>query len=167
MKVLITGGAGFIGSHLSHSFLKKGDEVTVIDNLITGNEKNIYDLLNNRLFKFYKEDILMFDFSRLLGFDLIYDLASPASPAVFEKMSLEILKVNSLGLFRLLDFFIESKSKRMIFASTSEVYGDPLEHPQKETYFGNVNSYGPRSCYDEGKRFAEAIIFSYIKKYKK
>ncbi|KKP86357.1 MAG: NAD-dependent epimerase/dehydratase [Candidatus Roizmanbacteria bacterium GW2011_GWA2_35_8] len=165
MKILITGGAGFIGSHLSRSFSKKGDEVTVIDNLITGDKKNIDDLLSNKAFRFYKEDLLTFDFSKLSCFDLVYDLASPASPAVFEKMALEILKVNSLGLFRLLDFFIGSKSKKMVFASTSEVYGDPLKHPQKETYFGNVNSFGPRSCYDEGKRFAEAIIYSYIKKY--
>ena len=101
------------------------------------------------------------------GFDIIYDLASPASPKDFQQLSIEILKVNSLGLINILDFFIKSNSKILVFSSTSEVYGDPSKHPQKESYFGHVNPVGIRSCYDEGKRFAEALMMAYFRKYKK
>lgn len=167
MKVLITGGAGFIGSHLTKLHLSKNDEVTVIDNYVTGSKKNLELEINNKNLKIIEADIINFDFSKLPTFDIIYDLASPASPKDFASLSIEILKTNSLGLINILDFFIKSNSKTLVFASTSEVYGDPLEHPQKETYFGNVNPNGIRSCYDESKRFAEALLMSYYRKFNK
>lgn len=167
MKILITGGAGFIGSHLTKFHLVKNDAVTVIDNFITGNKKNLESETNNKNLKIIEADIVNFNFSSLSAFDIIYDLASPASPKDFQQLSIEILKTNSLGLINILDFFIKSNSKTFVFSSTSEVYGDPLEHPQKESYFGHVNPVGPRSCYDEGKRFAEALIMAYYRKFKK
>jgi len=167
MKVLITGGAGFIGSHLTKFHLAKNDDVTVIDNFITGNKKNLKAEINNSNLKIIEADITNFNFSDLPSFDIIYDLASPASPKDFEHLSIEILKTNSLGLINILDFFIKSNSKTIVFSSTSEVYGDPEEHPQKESYFGHVNPVGLRSCYDEGKRFAEALMMAYFRKYKK
>lgn len=171
MKILITGGAGFIGSHLTKFHLAKNDDVTVIDNFITGDKKNLpFDFaqgLSNSNLKIIEADIINFNFSDLPSFDIIYDLASPASPKDFQQLSIEILKTNSLGLINILDFFIKSNSKTLVFSSTSEVYGDPQEHPQKESYFGHVNPVGLRSCYDEGKRFAEALMMSYFRKYKK
>ena len=167
MKILITGGAGFIGSHLSKFHLAKKDGVTVIDSFITGTKNNLKSEANNKNLRIIEADIVNFDFSGLPSFDLIYDLASPASPKDFKNFSVEILKANSLGLINILDFFIKSNSKTLVFSSTSEVYGDPLEHPQSETYFGNVNPNGPRSCYDEGKRFAEALMMAYFNKYQK
>lgn len=171
MKILIAGGAGFIGSHLTKFYLAKNDDVTVIDNFITGNKKNLsFDFaqdLNKNNLKIIKADITNFNFSDLPSFDIIYDFASPASPKDFQQLSIEILKTNSLGLINILDFFIKSNSKTFVFSSTSEVYGDPLEHPQKESYFGHVNPVGIRSCYDEGKRFAEALMIAYFRKYKK
>jgi nucleoside-diphosphate-sugar epimerase len=167
MKILITGGAGFIGSHLTKFHLAKNDEVIVIDNFVTGNRKNLGSEINNGNLKIIEADIINFDFSSLPSFDIIYDLASPASPKDFEILPIEILKTNSLGLMNVLDFFIKSNGKTMVFSSTSEVYGDPLEHPQKESYFGHVNPVGIRSCYDEGKRFAEALMMAYFRKYKK
>jgi len=165
MKILVAGGAGFIGNHLSRLFIQQEHEVYVIDSLVTGKKKNINDLINVGNFHFIEKDITDFDFSSLPSFDIVYDLASPASPKLFEKIPFEILKVNSLGIFNILDFFVKSKSKIFVFASTSEVYGDPEINPQNEEYFGNVNSFGPRACYDEGKRFAEAVIYTYIKKH--
>ena len=165
MSILITGGAGFIGSHLTKYFLEKNESVTVVDNFITGNKDNLKSELNNKLLNLIEADITTFNFSNLHAFDIIYDLASPASPKDFVNLSLEILKANSIGLINILDFFIKSKSKTFVFASTSEVYGDPLEHPQKESYFGNVNPIGVRSCYDEGKRFAEATLFAYQRRF--
>lgn len=167
MNILITGGAGFIGSHLTKFHLAKNDEVIVIDNFVTGNKKNLDSEKNNKDLKIIEADITNFDFSSLPCFDIIYDLASPASPKDFEILSIEILKTNSLGLMNVLDFFIKSNSKILVFSSTSEVYGDPEEHPQKESYFGHVNPVGIRSCYDEGKRFAEALMMAYFKKYKR
>lgn len=164
MKILIAGGAGFIGSHLTKFHLAKNDGVTVIDNYVTGSKKNLEAKINNKNLKIIEADITNFDFADLSNFDVIYDLASPASPAVFEKLSFEILKVNSIGLIRLLDFFVKSKSKTFVFTSSSEVYGDAKISPQPETYFGNVHTTGPRASYDEGKRFAEAIIAAYIRK---
>ena len=167
MKILITGGAGLIGSHLTKFHLAKNDEVIVIDNFITGNKRNLKTESDNNNLKIIEADITNFDFSNLPSFDIIYDLASPASPKDFEILSIEILKTNSVGLMNVLDFFVKSNSKILVFSSTSEVYGDPLEHPQKESYFGNVNPAGLRSCYDEGKRFAEALMMAYFRKYKK
>lgn len=165
MNILITGGAGFIGSHLTKYFLKKNDSVTVIDNFITGNKNNLPSESKGLKLKVIEADITNYNFSELPIFDIVYDLASPASPKDFKNLSLEILKANSLGLMNILDFFLKSKSKTFVFASTSEVYGDPLEHPQRESYFGNVNSTGIRSCYDESKRFAEATLFAYQRRF--
>jgi len=167
MNILITGGSGFIGSHLSKFHLAKNDEVIVIDNFVTGSKKNLKSEINNKNLKIIEEDVTNFDFSNPPSFDIIYDLASPASPKDFINLSIEILKANSLGLMNILDFFIKSNSKTLVFSSTSEVYGDPLEHPQKESYFGHVNPVGLRSCYDEGKRFAEALMMAYFRRYKK
>jgi len=164
MRIFITGGAGFIGSHLTKFHLSKNDDVTVIDNFVTGNRMNIPPANN---LKIIEADITNYNFSNLPTFDIVYDLASPASPKDFKNLSLEILKTNSIGLINLLDFFVKSNSGTFVFSSTSEIYGDPLEHPQKETYFGNVNSVGLRSCYDESKRFAEALMMAYFRKYKK
>lgn len=171
MQILITGGSGFIGSHLTKFHLEKNDQVTVIDNYVTGSRDNLsfdsaqdFDIKN---LKVIEADIVAFDFSKLERFDLIYDLASPASPKDFKNLSIEILKTNSLGLMNVLDFFVKSNSGTLVFSSTSEVYGDPIEHPQSESYFGNVNPTGERSCYDEGKRFAEALMMSYFRKFKK
>lgn len=174
MKILITGGAGFIGSHLAGFHLNKNDEVYVIDNLLTGSEKNIQTYINNKNFHFYKNDVLDFKFSILpstslrasnFAFDMIYHLASPASPIQYKKYPIETLLVNSEGTRKLLDFMIKSKSKKFVLASTSEVYGDPLVNPQPETYWGNVNPVGCRSCYDESKRYAEALTMAYYNKY--
>ena len=167
MKVLITGGAGFIGSHLTKFHFAKNNLVTVMDNFITGTKKNLESEKNNKNLEVIEADIVNFNFSNLPSFDIIYNLASPASPKDFQQLSLEILKTNSLGLINILDFFIKSQSKTLVFSSTSEVYGDPLEHPQKESYFGHVNPVGTRSCYDEGKRFAEALVMAYFRRYKK
>ena len=167
MRILITGGAGFIGSNLSAFHLKNNDSVTVIDNLITGSKENIKPFLNNNNFTFYQENILTFDFGLLTSdFDIVYHLASPASPIQYKKYPIETLLVNSEGTQKLLEFMKKSNSKSFVLASTSEIYGDPLVHPQIETYWGNVNPVGIRSCYDEGKRFAEAITMTYFRKYK-
>lgn len=165
MNILITGGAGFIGSHLTKFHLAKNDEVVVVDNFVTGNKKNLPS--ESESLKIIEADIVNYDFDHLPAFDIIYDLASPASPKDFQNLAIEILKTNSLGLINVLDFFIKSNSKTLVFSSTSEVYGDPLEHPQKESYFGNVNPNGIRSCYDESKRFAEALMMAYFRKYNK
>lgn len=167
MKILITGGAGFIGSPLTKFHLSKNDQVVIIDNFVTGNKKNLQTEANNKNLTIIEADIINYNFSTLPAFDIVYDLASPASPKDFGNLSLEILKTNSLGSINILDFFIKSNSKTIVFSSTSEVYGDPQEHPQKESYFGHVNPVGPRSCYDEGKRFAEALMMAYFRKYKK
>lgn len=164
MNILITGGAGFIGSHLAKYYIQKGDAVFIIDNLITGNKRNIASLDNSKL-TFLEQDITTFDFASLPKMDIIYHLASPASPIQYKKHPIETLMVNSLGTKNVFDFAQRSNSEKIVIASTSEVYGDPLEHPQKETYYGNVNSFGERSCYDEAKRFAEALAHSYIQQY--
>lgn len=161
--VLITGGAGFIGSHLCDFLIKKGFDVVAVDNLLTGSEKNIKHLENNVNFKFIKADIVS-DVPDLGKIDYIFHLASPASPVDYQNYPEETLLVNSLGTLNILRMAYKEKAVVLI-ASTSEVYGDPKEHPQKETYWGNANSFGPRACYDESKRFAEAATYIYLHKY--
>lgn len=160
---VVTGGAGFIGSHLCETLFKKGLKVICVDSLITGSEKNIAHLKKNKNFEFLKKDIVK-DELNLKEVDYIFHLASPASPYDFEKLAEEIALVNSVGTIKTLEL-ARNKGARFLLGSTSEVYGDPKEHPQKETYFGNVNSFGPRSCYDESKRFGEAMTYIYLNKY--
>lgn len=164
MKILVTGGAGFIGSHLVEALLKKGEEVICIDNLVTGSRANIQSFENDPKFTFIEKDVTQ-ELPELTGMGIgeIYHLASPASPVHYQKYSTETLMVNAIGTFNMLNLAKEFNA-RFLLASTSEVYGDPLEHPQKETYYGNVNSVGPRSMYDEGKRFAEALTIDFVKK---
>lgn len=163
MKVLITGGAGFIGSHLVDHYLAQGAEVLIIDNLITGRRDNIAQHLNNPRCQFIEGDIC--EFSRLDGgLDLIMDFASPASPFDYLKYPIETMRTASLGTMSMLEL-ARTKGASILLASTSEIYGDPLMHPQTETYWGNVNPIGPRSVYDEGKRFAEAITAAYHRQY--
>lgn len=162
-KVLVTGGSGFIGSHLCKSLLDDGFEVYCLDNLITGNKNNVEDLVSNGNFKFIEADVV--DPIKIDGkFDYVFHLASPASPIDYQNLPEETLLVNSQGTLNVLNF-AKDNSAKVLIASTSEVYGDPLAHPQKETYWGNVNSFGSRSCYDEGKRFAEAASYVFLHKY--
>jgi dTDP-glucose 4,6-dehydratase len=163
MRLLISGGAGFIGSHLCDRFIADGEQVTAIDNLSTGREANIRHLFGNTRFEFVRGDIT--EPLDLKGhFDGILDFASPASPIDFEKIPIEILKVGSFGVYHLLELAHRDNSV-FLQASTSEVYGDPEEHPQKETYWGHVNPIGPRAPYDESKRFAEAMVSAYHRRY--
>lgn len=163
---LVAGGAGFIGCHLCSLFLQHGYQVICVDNLITGHKKNIEALLKNPNFKFINLDITNPTSLKLRGVcaDFIFQLASPASPVDYHNHSEETLLANSLGTRNLLQLALKNNA-RIVIASTSEVYGDPKEHPQKESYLGNVNSFGPRACYDESKRFAEAMSFVYLHKY--
>lgn len=164
----MTGGAGFIGSHLCEKLLELRHEVICVDNLITGSEKNIKDLIDNPKFQFINDDITE-PLPEEISAQVILHLASPASPNKNNPLSyihlpIETLLANSYGTFLLLEKAREWKAK-FFFASSSEVYGDPQVHPQKEDYWGNVNPTGIRSCYDEGKRFGEAISFAYWRKY--
>ncbi|MFK7924674.1 MAG: UDP-glucuronic acid decarboxylase family protein [Bacteroidia bacterium] len=158
-KVLITGGAGFLGSHLCERFLKEGYEVVAMDNLITGNIQNIQHLFGVDGFKFVKHDVTNYTFveGRL---DYILHFASPASPIDYLKIPIQTLKVGAMGTHKILGLAKE-KGARVLIASTSEVYGDPLIHPQTEDYWGNVNPVGTRGCYDEAKRFMEAMTMAY------
>ncbi len=160
----MTGGAGFIGSHLCDKLIKSGYKVICLDNLLTGSKKNIEHLISNPNFEFVETDVCQPITYNLSPIRYLFHLASPASPADFEKIPEEVLLANSLGALNVLEIAKETKA-RLLMASTSEVYGDPKEHPQKETYWGNVNSFGPRSCYDESKRFAEAATYVYLNKY--
>lgn len=158
MRVLVTGGAGFLGSHLCDALLAEGHSVVAVDNLITGSETNIAHLAKDTRFEFIKADINQpFDAGRV---DLILNFASPASPEDYMKHGLETLKTGSYGLFNTLEL-ARKYGARFLQASTSECYGDPLIHPQTEAYWGNVNPVGPRSVYDEAKRFAEAVTMAY------
>jgi dTDP-glucose 4,6-dehydratase len=158
-KVLITGAAGFLGSHLSDRFVAEGFHVIGMDNLITGDMDNIAHLMPLREFEFYYHDVSKF--VHVPGeLDYILHFASPASPIDYLKMPIQTLKVGSLGTHNLLGL-AKAKNARMLIASTSEVYGDPLEHPQQENYWGNVNPVGPRGVYDEAKRFQEAMTMAY------
>lgn len=160
---LVTGGAGFIGSYLCDFLIAKGYRVICLDNLITGSEKNIGQLKGNPNFEFIEADVCK-SINLTEPVNYIFHLASPASPTDFEKIPEEVLLANSLGALNVLKIASGTKAK-LLMVSTSEVYGDPKEHPQKETYWGNVNSFGPRSCYDESKRFSESATYVYIKKY--
>jgi len=160
---MVTGAAGFLGSHLSDALLAQGHEVLGVDNLLTGNMRNLEHLKREPRFSFLEQDISKtFDAGAI---DYIFDFASPASPVDYMEHGIETLQVGSLGVFNLLEL---AKKHRATFflASTSECYGDPLEHPQKETYWGHVNPIGPRSVYDESKRFAEAATVAYRRYHK-
>ena len=158
-RVLITGAAGFLGSHLCDRFIKEGCEVIGMDNLLTGNIRNIEHLFPLKEFTFYHHDVSKF--VHVPGeLDYILHFASPASPIDYLKMPIQTLKVGSLGTHNLLGL-AKAKNARMIIASTSEVYGDPTQHPQTEEYWGNVNPVGPRGVYDEAKRFQEAMTMAY------
>jgi len=156
-KILITGGAGFIGSHICEKLVLQGNKVFCVDNLLTGKKDNIKHLLNTKNFKFIKKDINQKIF---LNVDEIYNLACPASPPKYQKNPVETVKASVLGSINLLELAKKVNAK-ILQASTSEIYGNPKEHPQKETYNGNVNPIGIRSCYDEGKRCAETLFFDY------
>lgn len=159
--ILVAGGAGFIGSHLCQALLEKGEKVLCLDNLVTGREENLTEFRSKPAFSFSKHDITApLEIKEPL--EEIYNLASPASPVGYQKAPLETLYANSLGVKNLLELAREKKA-RFLQTSTSEVYGEPKEHPQKESYWGNVNPIGPRSCYDEGKRFAESLIVNFAK----
>ncbi len=159
MRVLITGVAGFLGSHLADRFLADGHEVVGLDNFITGSPDNIAHLLVSEAFSFYRHDVT--EFTYVAGdLDGILHFASPASPIDYLKLPIQTLKVGSLGTHKALGL-AKTKGARFLLASTSEVYGDPAVHPQPESYWGNVNPVGPRGVYDEAKRFAEALTMAY------
>jgi len=160
-KVLITGGAGFIGSHLARKLLNDGYEVTVMDNLFTGTKANIYDMLDNHRFTFILHDVTQPFWGQ---FDLIYNLACPASPIHYQRNPVETIKTSLLGMMNVLELALKTKAK-VFHTSTSEIYGDPEIHPQPESYWGNVNTIGTRSCYDEGKRAAETLCSDYLREY--
>ena len=158
-RVLITGAAGFLGSHLCDRFIKEGMQVVAMDNLITGDLKNIEHLFKLPQFEFYHHDVSKY--IHVPGeIDYILHFASPASPIDYLKIPIQTLKVSSLGTHNVLGL-ARVKKARVLVASTSEVYGDPHVHPQTEDYWGNVNPVGPRGCYDEAKRFMEAITMAY------
>lgn len=156
---VVTGVAGFLGSHLTDLLLARGHKVIGIDNFVTGSVNNIAHLGGNPDFKFIEQDVTEFIF--LEGpVDYVWHFASPASPVDYLELPIQTLKVGSLGTHKALGL-AKNKGARFLLASTSEVYGDPLVHPQKEEYWGNVNTIGPRGCYDEAKRFAEALVMAY------
>jgi nucleoside-diphosphate-sugar epimerase len=159
VRVLLAGGAGFLGSHLSDALLARGDDVIVVDNFLTGQRKNIEKLFTHERFTFIEQDVTQ-PFTIDGHLDAVMNLASPASPDDFLRIPLEIMAVGSVGTKNLLDIAVAKKA-RYFLASTSEVYGDPLVHPQNEEYWGNVDPIGPRSCYDEAKRFSEAMTMAY------
>jgi dTDP-glucose 4,6-dehydratase len=159
VRILITGGAGFLGSHLSDRFLSEGHTVIAMDNLITGNTDNIAHLAGNPNFSFIKHDVANHIYIKG-PLDAVLHFASPASPIDYLKFPIPTLKVGALGTHNALGLAL-AKNARFLLASTSEIYGDPLEHPQKETYVGNVDTIGPRGVYDEAKRFAEALTMAY------
>ncbi len=159
MRVLVTGGAGFIGSHLCKYLLNKGYDVLCLDNFYTGTKENIKDLMDNFKFELVRHDIVQ---PILLEVDQIYHLACPASPVHYQFNPVKTTKTSVMGTINMLGIAKRVKA-RILLASTSEVYGDPKEHPQKESYWGNVNTIGPRSCYDEGKRVAETLMMDYYR----
>lgn len=156
-RILVTGGAGFIGSHLCKKLLETGNEILCLDNFFTGSKDNIVDLMDNKYFELIRHDVTQ---PILLEVDETYHLACPASPIHYQHNPVKTIKTNIMGTLNMLGLAKRIKAK-FLFTSTSEVYGDPKEHPQKETYWGNVNPVGSRSCYDEGKRCAEALCMDY------
>ena len=156
-KILVTGGAGFIGSHLCKKLIEQGNDVICIDNYFTGTKENIAELFNNPYFEAIRHDIC---FPLYVEVDEIYNLACPASPIHYQHDPVQTTKTTVHGAINMLGL-AKRVNARILQASTSEVYGDPTEHPQKEDYWGNVNPIGPRSCYDEGKRCAETLFFDY------
>lgn len=158
-KILITGGAGFIGSHLSKKLLDEGNEVLCVDNLFTGNKDNILELMDNKKFEFLRHDVT---FPLFVEVDQIYNLACPASPIHYQFDPVQTTKTSVHGAINMLGLAKRTKA-RILQASTSEVYGDPEVHPQPESYWGRVNPIGIRSCYDEGKRCAETLFFDYYR----
>ncbi len=160
-RILVTGGAGFIGSHLCERLLARGDEVLCVDNFFTSRRQNILHLMDNHMFEFMRHDIT---WPLYVEVDEIYNLACPASPVHYQFDPVQTTKTNVHGAINMLGLAKRLKVK-ILQASTSEVYGDPSEHPQKETYWGNVNPIGPRACYDEGKRCAETLFFDYYRQH--
>ncbi|RMD88023.1 MAG: SDR family oxidoreductase [Candidatus Dadabacteria bacterium] len=156
-RIVVTGGAGFIGSHLCDYLIAKGHEVIAVDNLFTGSKSNLAHLFDNDRFEFIRHDVTL---PLMLEADEIYHLACPASPVHYQYNPVKTIKTNVIGTLNMLGLAKRLKAK-FLLASTSEVYGDPKEHPQKESYWGNVNPIGPRSCYDEGKRVAETLTVNY------
>jgi UDP-glucuronate decarboxylase len=162
-NILVTGGAGFIGSHLCRELLAQGHKVVCLDNLFTGSRKNIKELLKNKNFQFIQHDIIN-PFYIKGRVDQVYNLACPASPIHYQINAIRTIKANTIGMINVLGF-ARLHQARVLQASTSEVYGDPEVHPQTESYRGNVNTIGPRACYDEGKRVAETLMFDYHRKW--
>ena len=156
---VVTGAAGFLGSHLVDLLLARGHKIIGIDNFVTGSVDNIAHLGGNPSFKFIQQDVTEFIFLDV-AVDYVWHFASPASPVDYLELPIQTLKVGSLGTHKALGL-AKNKNARFLLASTSEIYGDPLEHPQTESYWGNVNTIGPRGCYDEAKRFAEALAMAY------
>jgi dTDP-glucose 4,6-dehydratase len=159
MRIVVTGAAGFVGSHICERALERGWTVTGIDNCITGTPENVAHLMSHERFIFIEADVSA-GVPDVPGADALLHFASPASPKDYAERPLETLRVNSRGTEACCEFAVR-RGARLLFASTSEIYGDPLEHPQRETYWGNVNSIGERSCYDEGKRYGEAVVSAY------
>jgi UDP-glucuronate decarboxylase len=157
-KILVTGGAGFIGSHLCKYLLDQGNQVVCLDNFFTGQKRNIEPFLNNHNFELLEQDVTK---SIDVKVEQIYNLACPASPVHYQKTPIETVRTNVMGAINCLDLSKKLGGVKVLQASTSEVYGDPDIHPQPESYHGNVNPIGPRACYDEGKRCAETLFFDY------
>ena len=161
-RILVTGGAGFLGSHLCERLLADGDEVLCVDNYFTGSRRNIAHLLDHRAFELLRHDVT---FPLYVEVDEIYNLACPASPVHYQHDPVQTTKTSVMGAINMLGLAKRLRIK-MLQASTSEVYGDPTQHPQREDYWGNVNPIGLRSCYDEGKRCAETLVFDYVRQHR-